>query len=230
MATFALVPGAGGSGWYWHRVVPELERRGHRAVALDLPSGDPAADFPAYTDACVRQLRNAGVDIAAGDADIVVVAQSLGGFTAPVLAERVRAARIVLVNAMIPLPHETPGHWFGHSGAGQARRALAAAEGRELGDDIDEMQEFFHDVPDDVVEEAMRQGEPEQSDAIMDCATPFDVWPAPVTVVTGRDDRLFPRDFQVPFAKERLGVDAVVVPGGHLAALSQPAALADAFL
>ncbi|MYR04871.1 alpha/beta fold hydrolase [Gordonia sp. SID5947] len=230
MATFALVPGAGGSGWYWHRVVPELVRRGHRAVAIDLPSGDPAADFPAYADACVQQLRNAGADNAAGDADIVVVAQSLGGFTAPVFAEGVAAERIVLVNAMIPLPHETPAHWFGTSGAGEARKAFAADEGRELGDDIDEMQEFFHDVPDDVVQEAVRQGGPDQSDAIMDCATPFDTWPTPVTVVTGRDDRMFPRDFQVRFARERLGVDAVVVPGGHLAALSQPAALADALL
>lgn len=28
-ATFVLVPGAGGQAWYWHRVVPELEARGH---------------------------------------------------------------------------------------------------------------------------------------------------------------------------------------------------------
>ena len=27
-ATFVLVPGAGGRAWYWHRLVPELQRRG----------------------------------------------------------------------------------------------------------------------------------------------------------------------------------------------------------
>jgi pimeloyl-ACP methyl ester carboxylesterase len=39
MSNFILIPGAGGSAWYWHRVVPELEARGHDAVAVDLPGG-----------------------------------------------------------------------------------------------------------------------------------------------------------------------------------------------
>ena len=40
MTTFVLVPGAGGQAWYWHRLVPELQRRGHTAVAVDLPAAD----------------------------------------------------------------------------------------------------------------------------------------------------------------------------------------------
>ena len=32
MAHFVLVPGAGGSAWYWSRLVPELRARGHDAV------------------------------------------------------------------------------------------------------------------------------------------------------------------------------------------------------
>ncbi|AZG48639.1 alpha/beta fold hydrolase [Gordonia insulae] len=244
MATFALIPGAGGSAWYWHRVVAELSDRGHQAVALELPSGDPTADFHTYTDSCVAQMQDSGVDVSgvdvsgldvsgvdvSGAGDLVVVGQSLGGFTAPVLAHRVHAARIVLLNAMIPLPHETPGHWFTTSGAGPARVARAAADGRVLGDDIDEMEEFFHDVPESVVAEAMNQGEPEQSDEIMGCATPFDVWPAPVTVVVGRDDRLFPADFQQQLALDRLGLSASLIPGGHLAALSRPDAVAAAIV
>jgi alpha-beta hydrolase superfamily lysophospholipase len=34
--TYVLIPGAGGSAWYWHRLVPELRRRGHDAVAARL--------------------------------------------------------------------------------------------------------------------------------------------------------------------------------------------------
>jgi thioesterase domain-containing protein len=45
---FVLVPGAGGSAWYWHRLVPLLERAGHEAVAVDLPGDDAGLD--AYTD------------------------------------------------------------------------------------------------------------------------------------------------------------------------------------
>jgi hypothetical protein len=29
MATYALIPGGGGDPWEWHRLVPELENRGH---------------------------------------------------------------------------------------------------------------------------------------------------------------------------------------------------------
>jgi len=37
MKTFVLVHGSWHSSWNWHRVIPLLERRGHKAVAVDLP-------------------------------------------------------------------------------------------------------------------------------------------------------------------------------------------------
>jgi len=43
MATFGLVHGSWHGGWCWERLIPELEARGHRAVAVDLPAEDPAA-------------------------------------------------------------------------------------------------------------------------------------------------------------------------------------------
>ena len=49
-------------------------------------------------------------------------------------------------------------------------------------------------------------------------------------MISGRDDRLFPLEFQRRVAKDRLGLEVDVVPGGHLAALSYPAALADQIL
>jgi hypothetical protein len=44
--------------------------------------------------------------------------------------------------------------------------------------------------------------------------------------VAGADDRFFPAAFQRKVARERLGIKLDVLPGGHLIALSQPAALA----
>ena len=59
----------------------------------------------------------------------------------------------------------------------------------------------------------------------------FEAWPqVPVHAVAGESDRFFPVDFQRRLARDRLGVDADVLPGGHLMALSQPAALADYLL
>ena len=52
----------------------------------------------------------------------------------------------------------------------------------------------------------------------------------PTTVLAGREDRLFPFDFQVRVAQERLDLEVEPLPGGHLVALSQPTALADRLL
>ncbi|MBE3206582.1 alpha/beta fold hydrolase [Parafrankia sp. CH37] len=98
--TFALIPGAGGAGIYWHRVVPLLRAAGHEVVAVDLPGGDPGAALPEYA-AVVEAAIGATVE---GRPDVVLVAQSLGGFTAPLVAELVPVRAIVFVNAMIPVP------------------------------------------------------------------------------------------------------------------------------
>ena len=56
-------------------------------------------------------------------------------------------------------------------------------------------------------------------------------WPGvPLHVIAGRDDRFFPVELQQRVARERLGVEPDIVPGGHLAALSRPAELAAALV
>jgi hypothetical protein len=45
-------------------------------------------------------------------------------------------------------------------------------------------------------------------------------------VLIGADDRCFPAAFQRRIAKDRLGIDADEIAGGHLVALSNPAGLA----
>ena len=37
MSTYVLVHGAWHGGWYWHKVVPLLEKEGHKVEAPDLP-------------------------------------------------------------------------------------------------------------------------------------------------------------------------------------------------
>ena len=86
--TYALIPGAGGAAWYWHRVEAELRRRGRDAVAVDLPADDDAAGLAEYADAVVAAV--------AGRADIVLVAQSLAGFSAPLVCERRPVSLLVL--------------------------------------------------------------------------------------------------------------------------------------
>ena len=55
----------------------------------------------------------------------------------------------------------------------------------------------------------------------------FTAWPdLPIYVLVGADDRLFPADFQRRVARDRLGVDADVLPGGHLIAQANPTGVA----
>jgi pimeloyl-ACP methyl ester carboxylesterase len=220
MSTFVLVPGSGGAAWYWHRVVPELEGRGHTAVALDLPGPDENAGLPEYVEAIVT---------AWGDQpDAVVVAQSLAGFSAPMACARHRPGSLILVNAMIPLPGETPGAWWDNTGAVESRLRAAAAGGYP--EEFDVETYFLHDVP----AETAAGGESEaREEAAKAFGQPCDItrWPdVPTRVLAARDDRFFPLEFQRRVARERLDRDVEVVPGGHLVALSRPAELVDSLL
>jgi len=218
--TFILIPGAGGTAWYWHRIVPLLHQAGHEAIAVDLPGDDPAAGLPEYADLVTGAIGGRG--------SVVLVAQSLGGFTAPLVAARVPVASLVFVNAMIPRPGETPGAWWGNTGWDGAR--LAAAEQGGYGTEVDLAVYFLHDVPPDVA----AAGEPYQrpeADVVFGSACDFTAWPpVPIRAVAGAGDRFFPAGFQRTLARDRLGIEADMLPGGHLIALAQPASLASYLL
>jgi pimeloyl-ACP methyl ester carboxylesterase len=220
VSSYVLIPGAGGVAWYWHRVVGLLQEAGHEAIAVDLPGDDELAGLPEYTREVVSAI---------GDRDdVILVAQSLGGFTAPLVAAKVPVRALVLVNAMIPVPGETPGEWWANTGSSQAR--ITAAEQGGYGTDFDLAVYFLHDVPPLVA----AAGEPYQrpeADAVFGSVCDFDAWPSvPISVVAGADDRFLPAGFQRRVARERLGLDPDLLPGGHLIALSQPLALANFLL
>jgi len=218
--TFVLIPGAGGVAWYWHRVVPLLEDAGHEAIAVDLPGDDGRAGLPEYAQIVL--------DAIGGRDDVVLVAQSLGGFTAPLVAVRTPLTGLVFVNAMIPAPGERPGDWWENTGSEAAR--VAAAERDGLSPEFDLFTYFLHDVPLDVAADGESE-QREESDAVFGSACEFEAWPeVPMGAVAGESDRFFPVEFQRRLARDRLGIEVDVLPGGHLIALAQPKELASYLL
>jgi len=135
MSTFVLIHGAGSDSWYWHLVGPELQARGHDVVAPDLPCGDDSAGLAEYTDTVVDAIGNR--------TDLVVVAQSMAGFTAPLVCDRVPVSMMILVAAMVPLPGESPGDWWANTGYDQAKAENDAREGRPTDGEFDPMVTFF---------------------------------------------------------------------------------------
>jgi pimeloyl-ACP methyl ester carboxylesterase len=215
MATFVCIHGAGGRGSSWDLVAAELQAAGHDVVAPDLPCDDDAAGLAEYTDAVVD---------AVGDRrdDLVVVAQSLGGFTAPLVTERLPVELIVLVAAMIPRPGETGGEWWANTGQAAAVAAL------HLPDDSEETL-FTHDVPADVL--AAAGPTRDQSGTPMDEVWPLAAWPdVPTRFLLCTDDRFFPPDWLRGVVRDRLGIEPDEVPGGHCAFLSHPQPLAHALV
>jgi pimeloyl-ACP methyl ester carboxylesterase len=219
MATFVLIPGAGGLAWEWHLLGPELEALGHTAIPIDLPAGDDGSGLAEYADWTAASIR--------GRTDVVLVAQSFGGFSAPLVCERARVDAIVLLNAMIPKAGETFGEWWSNTGQGEAMREHAAMLGLNPRDLEDDRVLYYHDVPDEVVEEALRL-DPQQSSTPLGQPWPLERWPeVPTHVLSGRDDRLFPAAFQRRVAQERLGITPDAIRGGHMVGLSNPAGLAE---
>lgn len=213
MSTFVLIPGAGSDSWYWHRVVPELRRAGHDTVAVDLPATDDRAGLAEYAEAVVD---------AVGDrTDLIVVAQSMGGFTAPLVCDRLAVDLLVLVAAMVPAPGEAPGDWWANTGWEAARRAAAIGDGRDPDDD-DPATLFLHDVDPAIAEEAGAHVTG-QSGTPFVAPWPLVAWPdVPTRFLLCREDRFFPAEFQRRVVAERLGIVADEMSGGHLPALAHP--------
>jgi pimeloyl-ACP methyl ester carboxylesterase len=218
-----LIPGAGGDAWFWHLVVAELEARGHEAIPVELPADDDRAGWSEYADAVEAAV--------AGRTNVTLVAQSLAGFTAPLVAHRRPIRQIVLLNGMIPRPGETGNAWWSDTGSVDAQRAYLQEIGLDPASGGDDDVVYFHDVPAAVKDEIYSRGEPSQAMTPMGQPWPLEAWPdVPTRVLAGRDDRSFPAAFQRRVARDRLGLETEELDGGHLLALSQPAGLADALL
>jgi pimeloyl-ACP methyl ester carboxylesterase len=216
MPSFILIPGAGGMAWYWHRVVPLLRQGGHEAIAIDLPADESSKGLDDYGNIVTGAL--------GPRSNVVLVAQSLGGFTAPLVCASKAVSGLIFVNAMIPQPGETAGAWWGNTGAVDARVAAARAGGYSPQFDLSTY--FLHDVPESVLRGGPSR-QREQSDSVFGQPCHFERWPEiPMLVIAAAGDRFFPIDFQKRVARERLDAEVAVIPGGHLVALSQPTELA----
>jgi SAM-dependent methyltransferase len=205
VTTYAFVHGAGDGAWSWALVAGELRARGHDTVTLDLPSEDESAGWWDYAGAVADAI---------GDReDVVLVAHSLGGFTAPLVCTRVPVTLLVLVAGMIPVAGERAEDWWSNT------------DYRSGSGDDDDV--YYHDVPPEIAAEAASRVRG-QAATPMSEPWPLAAWPdVPTRYLLGRDDRAFPADWLRGVVQERLGFAPDEIDGGHCVYLSRPRELAE---
>jgi pimeloyl-ACP methyl ester carboxylesterase len=201
MTTYVLIHGAGDVAWSWGLVAAELRERGHDVVAVDLPSEDDSAGWSEYADTVV--------DAIGWRDELVVVAHSLGGFTAPLVCDRVPVDLLVLVAGMVPAPGERAGEWW-------ANTEYPGSSG------ADEIEIFLHDVPAELAAESLARGRG-QSGTPMRERWPLEAWPdVPTRYLLCRDDRCFPAEWTRGMVRDRLGIEPDEIDGSHCPYLARP--------
>lgn len=231
MTAFVLVHGGWHGAWCWELLVPELAARGHRAVAVDLPIGDPAAGAAEYAAVAAAAADSLGHRSAEGDADVVLVAHSLAGLTVPLVAATRPVRHVVYLAALLPDPGRS---WDAQAAAGERQTRRGLGRGQTVHEDGSSslrpeaaVQRLYPDSPPDVARRAADRLRPQQWRITAE-PTPLRTWPAvPSTYVLCSDDLVVDDGWARRAVPERLGVEPVVLPGDHSPFLARPAELAD---
>jgi pimeloyl-ACP methyl ester carboxylesterase len=224
MTTLGLIPGACHGAWCWKRLVPELEARGHRPVAVDLPCEDPSAGFERYVEATFEALPNA-------DDDPVLVGHSLGAHTAARAARERTIRGIVFLCGIIP---PRAGERTGDEPPLEAPGAFEGLERDELGrvwfpNSEDAIRDFFPDCDEETAAWAASMLRRQSTTPHQRLSDPVSPPPCPSVSIVCTDDRVATAEWGRWAAHERL-LDAPVleIGGSHSPFLSRPAELADA--
>lgn len=227
MTTFVLVHGAWHGAWCWERLIPELEERGHRAVAVDLPAEDAAATFQTYADIVVATID------AETDRAPVLVGHSLAGLTIPLVAARRPVRHLVFLCALIPVP----GKSFIDQLATEPDMLLPDYV-KGLSQPDAENRTWWSDFA-IACESLYGDCDPAEARAAFDRLCPqgragysepcaLDAFPdVPATYVCCTEDRLINPRWGRSAPKRRLGNDPVLLPGSHSPFLSRPADIAE---
>jgi pimeloyl-ACP methyl ester carboxylesterase len=225
VGVFGLVPGGQHGAWCWSRLVPELELRGHEAIAIDLPIDDIDAGAAVYARVVAEALD--GVT-----EPVVLVGHSLGGLTIPLVPALRPVRRLVFLCAA----HPEPGRSYFGALAEESRDAVGPMTRSHLDGSAPALHRstpqvareiFYSDVDRDLQDWAIPQLRPQSGRPHREI-TPLEAWPdTPTTVIHAADDRAIPLPLAVRRTRRLFGVDPIVIPGGHSPFLSRPAELAE---
>ena len=219
----ALVHGSYHGAWCWDLLRPELERLGHRVITVDLPISDPALGAADYAETVSKAI--------GPKTKPLLVGHSMAGLVIPLVAASRPVRRLVFLGAFLPAPGMSANDQRAAEPV-DGRVAPLATEWTDLGDDVwmigpnTATELFYHDVPAATARWATQRLRP-QSYRVLAETTPLTAWPdVERASIVCREDRAINPDWVRLAARERLGVDAIEIGGGHSPFLSRPSELA----
>jgi pimeloyl-ACP methyl ester carboxylesterase len=241
MSIFCLVHGFGQGAWCWDLLIPELQARGHKAVAMDLPIEDPSASLSDFADAVLRSLPK-------DEDDIILVGHSMAGTVIPIVASKRPVRKLVFLAALIPYPGTSTVEQF-YEDVPDMMKAAGCDRPEEsklekfrdepdlfvpawIGKNPSEseavaIEVLFHDCKLDVARWAISKLRNQKSPAHISDVFPLETLPdVGALYIVCTDDRTISPAWSRYAARKRLGVDAIELPGGHCPYLSRPAHLA----
>lgn len=239
---FILIHGGFHGGWCWERVIPELEKLGHEAVAPDLPGhGERASERPANFRERIQPILDLLQD---GD---VLVGHSGGGYDISVAANEApdKVRHMIYLAAGLPIEGksviEATGGSYETDSEGDAKptRLMDDSTGMlqfiEPQDDGSMLwtsrdgarQFFYHDCDDETIDWAFSKLSPGISPFPWEKLYLKPFWDAqrPRSYILCREDRSKPLSMSKEVIR-RLGVEPLIVEGSHSPFLSRPAELA----
>ena len=226
MTTFALIHGAWGSGWHWASIPERLRALGHDAIAPDLPCDTPASTYEDCADTVEAALRDV-------HDDVVLVAFSLGGLTAPLVAARRPVERIVYVAAVLAEPGRSVaerlrgGERMFHP---DFRAGVAPGEDglvRWVDLDVYKRVAYDEDTDDAVVAERFRRLRAQSFAGDLE-PCPLPAHPeVPATYVMCEEDRLLDNAYWAEAVPRLLRIQPTPLPGAHTPMPRRPAELVE---
>jgi pimeloyl-ACP methyl ester carboxylesterase len=218
MSLFCLVHGSAQGPSGWNRLVPELKRRGHQTICVDLPTNEPAAGAARYAQVIADSLKEA-------QESPIVVATSASGMSLPLVPEYARVKRMVFLAALIPEPGKSVMQRF------QADPLMFNPEwvGKDPTKDPAAARQFlFHDCEPAVADWALTTLRLMYAREAMFEPCPLQRWPGvPATCILCRADRTVNGNWWRKEAERLLRVAPIELPGGHCPHVSRPAELAE---
>lgn len=230
---FAFVHGGFHAAWCWSRTIPELERLGHTAIAVDLPGHgdrlDEESTLDNRRDAIVSALRP-------GD---VLVGHSGGGFDATLAADAATdlVSHIVYLAAALPrenypeamtMRNAEDGEFDGDAGKMLSYLSFSDDGAMSFANLEGAWEYFWHDCDEQTVRWAFERLCPERfGETTVAPVSVARFWQAdlPRSFIRCEQDRSMP-SWLADTVAQRLGVESLTIDTSHSPFLSRPRELA----